>query len=70
MARKGDRVGLGSIYTEKIHHLTCNRCKESINTNDCSHEISKAEAAYNFELVGWRYKYLRGWWCPTCLLKK
>ena len=55
------------IYTEKIHHLTCAACKDNINTNDCSHEITKFAAAVSFELGGWEYIKGKGWLCPDCL---
>jgi len=55
------------IYTERIHHLTCSVCKNTINTNDCSHEITKYAAAIVFESAGWNYIKAKGWLCPDCL---
>ena len=54
------------IYTEKIHHLSCIKCKKNTNTNDCSHEISKIQAAKLFELAGWIFIKRKGWFCPLC----
>ncbi len=69
MAKKGECVGLTAIRVEKIHHLECKRCGASIDTNDCSHRLSREQAAWEFEKEGWRYKYMIGWRCPDCVIK-
>ncbi len=56
----------GHIYTEKIHHLDCKVCGETINTNDGSHEMSKFEAAKSFIDNGWEYIFGLGWLCENC----
>jgi hypothetical protein len=57
---------LRHIYTEKIHHLDCSKCGDSINTNDGSHEISKKQAAKDFVENGWTYYRFIGWLCEKC----
>ena len=59
-------LGHKEIYTEKIHHLRCVKCKDSINTNDTSHEMNKIEAAIWFEEQGWKYILCIGWCCEEC----
>lgn len=55
-----------AIYTEKIHHITCQKCRKEDNTMDDSHEMDKVEAVIHFQSEGWKYIKAIGWLCSEC----
>ena len=57
------------IRTERIHHISCGKCKKKLSTKDTSHELNKREAGRYFEGKGWRYIQGKGWHCPECQLR-
>ena len=54
------------IYTEYIHHVSCQKCDYCSNTGDCSREFTKNDAVNLFEIEGWVYIKHKGWLCHGC----